>query len=365
LSSFAALGFALVLAATNLASGFAIARAPYAYAFPRDHAAHDRYRTEWWYFTGHVKAKDGHTFGYELTFFRVGLEPHARHLMPGQSRWRASELYPAHFAITDETAHSFVYSRTLAREALGQGGASQSVLDVRANGWRLTGRKSGGRFMMHAAANEAGDAIDFVLTPQKPPAIHGIGGISKKGPCASCASHYYSFTRLTTTGTLRRSGVSRTVAGISWMDHEYGTDELQPGQAGWDWFSIQLDDRRELMLYRIRRKNGGVSPQSSGSLIGTSGSVRHVPLGEFTVSATGTWVSPHTHARYPSGWIVTANGLDRQLRLTPTLADQELVDASGGVTYWEGSVRVTDAKTGARLGVGYVELTGYAGAVTL
>lgn len=348
--------------------GFAIAKAPYTYHFPRDHAAHDRYRTEWWYFTGHLRAGDGRRFGYELTFFRIGLVPHARHLLPGQSDWRAAQLYPAHFAITDVSAGTFWYAQTLAREALNQGGSSQRELAVYANGWTLRGRSSGGRFVMHLHAARAGNALDLTEVPLKPPAIHGRGGISRKGACVSCASHYYSFTRLRTAGTLERAGVRYRVEGTSWMDHEYGSDELQADQIGWDWFSIQLDDDREIMLYQLRARGQGgaqhLSPQSSGSFVAPDGAVRHLSLADFTVTPTGTWRSPHTDALYPSGWLVRVSGLPRVLRLVPVLADQELADVSGGA-YWEGDVRVLDAATGARLGAGYVELTGYAGKITL
>lgn len=363
----AALTLCAGVAGAGRSPGFAVASAPYRFAFPRDHFAHDAYRVEWWYFTGHVRAKDGHRFGYELTFFRYGLVPHARRIVAGQSDWRAAQMYPAHFAITDEAGRSFVHYETFARDALDQGGSSESALDVHANGWRLTGAMHGGRFVMHMRASGDGNAIDFVQTPEKPPAIHGRGGISKKGACASCASHYYSFTRLATSGTLRRNGVVYAVDGISWMDHEFGSSELEADQSGWDWFSIQLDDRREIMLYRLRQKDGSVTPDSSGSLIASDDEVRHLPLHGFSVRATGSWTSPHTHATYPSGWLVRVAGVGPLLRLTPAILDQELANAQtpGGVAYWEGAVEVFDAQTNRRLGVGYVELTGYAQAVAL
>ncbi len=141
-------------------------------------------------------------------------------------------------------------------------------------------------------------------SPLKAPAIHGHDGVSRKAACRSCASHYYSYTRLRTSGTLTYGGEKLAVDGLSWMDHEFGSDELQPDQTGWDWFSIQLDDGRELMLYRLRRKDGSVTPESSGSLIERDGRVRYVPLAAFAIEATGTWTSPHTDARYPSGWRV-------------------------------------------------------------
>ena len=149
------------------------------------------------------------------------------------------------------------------------------------------------------------------------------------------------------------------------MDHEFGSDELQSDQVGWDWFSLQLDDRREIMLYLLRRKDGSVTPESSGSLIDAAGRVTYLPRSAFVVSATGTWTSPHTSGVYPSGWRVRVPAVHLDLALMPVVLDQELANAVGGVSYWEGAVDVRDAARGRALGVGYVELTGYAGAVSL
>ncbi|MDP9111941.1 MAG: carotenoid 1,2-hydratase, partial [Candidatus Eremiobacteraeota bacterium] len=273
-------------------SRFTAASAPYAFTFPRDHFSHDAYRTEWWYFTGHLQAPGKRRFGYELTFFRIGLEPRASAWSGGMSKWRAYQLYPAHFAISDVSEKRFVHYQTIARDALGEGFASESKLDVRAGSWRLSG-PAGAKPRMHLSASQDGDALDLWAQSSKPPAIHGAGGISRKGSCSSCASHYYSFSRLATNGTLTRNGVRFRVAGISWMDHEFGSDELQADQSGWDWFSIQLGDGRDVMLYRLRRRNGGTTPQSSGSVIERDGSVTYVPLHSFSVVETGTWKSPH------------------------------------------------------------------------
>jgi predicted secreted hydrolase len=348
--------------------GWTIATAPYAFVFPRDHAAHPGYQSEWWYYTGHLRAPGGRTFGYELTFFRFGLRPGDPPLRAGSSRWRGDQLYPAHFAITDEQGQQFFYTERFAREALGMGGASSQRLSVHAGDWSLEGVPLADPRLerMRLRATDGGNALDLVQTPVKPPAIHGFGGISRKAGCASCASHYYSYTRLSTRGTLTYGGVRYAVEGISWMDHEYGTSELQADQAGWDWFSLQLDDGRELMLYLLRRKDGSVTPESSGSLIERDGRVRHLPLAAFevTVPFGAHWRSPHTGAKYPSRWRVHIPEAGLDLRLTPTVADQELASTTGGVSYWEGAVTVKDARN-APVGTGYVELTGYAGTVSL
>ena len=341
------------------ARGFLNADVPWRFSFPRDHAAHDSFASEWWYYTGHVRARDGRRFGYELTFFRVGLRPGAALPTPGQSRWRGNQLYPAHFALTDEHGQRFFHDERFARAALGAGYASTERLDVRVDTWHLSGPSP---FRMVAAAS--GIAIDFAQTSAKPPAVHGHDGISKKAACDTCASHYYSMTRLHTTGTLTFEGARLPVDGISWMDHEFGSDELQANQSGWDWFSIQLDDKREIMIYRLRQKDGSETPESSGSLIARDGRVTYLPRSAFVIAATGSWTSPHTGGVYPSGWRVRVPSANVDVVLTPTLRDQELANTVGGVSYWEGAVDVTDAAAHPA-GVGYVELTGYAGAVNL
>ncbi|MBC5801219.1 MAG: carotenoid 1,2-hydratase [Candidatus Eremiobacteraeota bacterium] len=352
-------------------STFDMARAPYSFEFPRDHAAHPNYRSEWWYYTGHVRTNAGRRFGYELTFFRIGMHPGDPRPLAGQSRWRGNELYPAHFAITDERGLTFFYVDRFAREALGMGHASATNLDVKANRWTLVGTPLRGRdrerMRLRAAAVTANgtDGVDLVQVPEKPPAIHGHGGVSRKAACEGCTSHYYSYTRLRTTGTLEFGGVRFPVSGISWMDHEFGSGQLGPDQAGWDWVSVQLDDGRDLMLYRLRQKDGSVTPASSGSLVSAAGTVRYLPLRAFTMEAQGSWRSPHTNAVYPSGWRVRVPSARLDLVLEPTVLDQELAGTTGGISYWEGAVTVHDAAHGAERGVGYVELTGYAGPVSL
>ena len=43
-------------------SGFRPAEAGYTYRFPHDHGAHDEFRTEWWYYTGHLSSENGRRF---------------------------------------------------------------------------------------------------------------------------------------------------------------------------------------------------------------------------------------------------------------------------------------------------------------
>jgi predicted secreted hydrolase len=197
--------------------------------------------------------------------------------------------------------------------------------------------------LLRASAADWGLALD--LTPLKPPAIHGENGVSQKSEGLGHASHYYSLTRLATTGTLTLGGRALAVTGQSWMDHEFSSGGLGEGLAGWDWFSVQLDDGRELMLYQMRRADGTPEPHSSGTLIARDGRTTHLALADFTIAATGKWKSPHTGAEYPAGWVVRVPAEQLELTLTPLVADQELATTSAaGVTYWEGAVRVAGSR---------------------
>ena len=61
------------------------------------------------------------------------------------------------------------------------------------------------------------------------------------------------------------------MTGAAWMDHEWFTSQLADDQIGWDWFSVQLDNQTELMLFQLRRKDGSIDPYSAGTYIDPQG----------------------------------------------------------------------------------------------
>jgi predicted secreted hydrolase len=206
-----------------------------------------------------------------------------------------------------------------------------------------------------------GYAVDLALAALRPPALH-LGeppwqpGLISFGPAGY--SYYYSRTRMAVAGTLQVDGAPRAVAGEAWMDHQWG-DFLVLGSGGWDWFSAQLRDGRDVTISVVRDASGATL-LAYGTLVEAGGEARHLPPISFEVTATGAWTSPRTGIRYPSGWRLRQPAHNLDLAWTPLLADQELdTRASSGVSYWEGAVAVSDAATGAGLGRGYVELTGY------
>ncbi len=327
----------------------------YRFEFPRDHGSHPDFKLEWWYFTGNLRNEAGRRFGYELTFFRTGLEDAVR----TPSRWQARDLYPAHFAITDPEQERFVYYEKLNRTSPGVAGAAEGTLEVWNENWVARLEEGGVRLR----ASQDGSAVDLWLVPEKPPVIHGTDGVSQKGSLPGMASHYYSWSRLATSGELRLGGERWRVEGLSWMDHEFSTSALEEGQVGWDWFSLQLEGGEDLMLFQLRRKGGTVDPRSAATVVSVSGEGRHLSDSEFELEPAGYWTSPRSGGRYPVRWRIRIPGLGAELEVEPLMDDQELVTTSStGVVYWEGAIRVTGRwRGGEAKGSGYLEMTGYGG----
>ena len=350
------LSIALLAILASAQSRFLPALPGYEFSFPRDHGSHEEFKTEWWYYTGHLTSASGRRYGFELTFFRVGVETPD---VPMKSRWDLHNLALAHFAISDIDGKSFRSSEKLNRQSPFTASAATGYLDVFNEGWSATTMRDGA---WHLVASAEGDALDLVLRARKPPAIHGENGVSVKAEGVGYASHYYSMTRLEVTGTIRARGRAvEGCRGIAWMDHEFGSSALRENQQGWDWFCVQLDNDTELMLYIMRRRDGTADTTSSGSLIASDGSVIHIARDAMHVESTGRWKSPKSGATYPMGWRITLPAFRLALTLRPLLDDQELVTrGSTGVTYWEGAVDVAGSfENTAVSGSGYVEMTGY------
>ena len=339
-------------ASAQTALPFVPALPGYEYAFPRDHGSHDEYKTEWWYYTGHFTANDGRRFGFELTFFRVGIVPPSAEV--AKSRWELRNLSLAHFAITDVDGKAFRYYEKLNRASPFTASQAAGYLEVFNEGWRATTLADGA---WRIVARAGSDALDLTLRTRKPPAVNGENGVSVKAEGVGYASHYYSMTRLEATGSIN----GKQGRGLAWMDHEFGSSQLRESQSGWDWFSIQLDNDTELMLYQIRRRDGTPDVTSSGSLITSDGNVIHLRHDQLRIEPLGKWRSAKSGATYPMGWRISVPSFRIAVVLQPVLREQELVTKSSThVTYWEGAVTVDGSSDSTAVkGDGYVEMTGY------
>jgi predicted secreted hydrolase len=331
------------------------------FSFPADHYAHPTFKTEWWYYTGHLQAESGERYGYQVTFFRFGLRDRQKAAQAQPPLF--TDLYMAHFALADLAAKKFTFRERINRGMDEKAGAETDRYRVWNEDWSVEGDRD-----QHViGVRDRGIQLRLRLRSMKPPVLHGRNGFSQKGEGEGRASYYYSLTRMHTEGELVVDGRKHNVRGLTWMDHEFSSDQLGEDQVGWDWFSLQLDGRTEVMLFTLRRKDGSPDPYSSGTLVKADGTTKHLALTDFRIEVKERWKSPKSGATYPMKWKVTVPSEQIELDITPEFPDQELItNRSTQVTYWEGAARITGSVRNKPItGSGYVEMTGYAGKVNI
>lgn len=325
---------------------------------PRDLYAHASAQTEWWYYTGHMQTESGRRFGFEFVFFKRRTDLDRFGVVP--LRLIANPLYLAHFALTDESRAQFRYEHRKSANGIFDPPAQMSETSFRLKLGDWTVREEQGRHILRATLG-ADLIFEASLRPTKPAALNGHEGVGVSFKDRGEASRYFSYTRMETRGRITWHGQTESFHGDAWMDREFGTWRTTENQKGWDWFSLQLSDGSELMVYHIRDRNNQPSLFSSGTFVSPEGVWTHLSREDFEVEPTSTWRSPRTGATYPSGWRLTAPRFGIDLTVTPVLKDQEL-DTRGTtmIVYWEGSCTVVGRRDLNTIeGRAYVELVGY------
>ncbi|WP_028102552.1 lipocalin-like domain-containing protein [Pseudoduganella violaceinigra] len=317
--------------------------------FPRDFGAHPGFKTEWWYATGWLSTPDGRQLGYQVTFFRSS----TGHGRDNPSKFSPKDIIVAHVALSDPAEGKLLHDQRTVRAGFGLAGASTEDTDLRLDSWSMR-RSADGAYQLDIDAAEFTFALR--LQPTQPVLLQGEAGYSRKGPQPSQASYYYSKPQLRTSGTVARRGAApQAVQGVTWLDHEWSSQVLDPGAAGWDWTGINLADGGALMAFQIRDLQGG-KLWAHATWRDASGKITHYSQDQVSFTPQVRWRSPRTHAEYPVA-IQIATGSERWL-LSPLQRDQEMDSRrSTGGAYWEGAVTVE--REGKPAGRGYLELTGY------
>ncbi len=338
-------------------------------AFPRDFGAHPQSRTEWWYATGWLAGPEASAaaapqFGFQVTFFRSRTAVPADH----PSRFAASQLIFAHAAVTDLAGRRLRHDQRIARSGFGIAGAAEGDTRVALRDWsfaRELGAADASRYRARAASDAAGFGFDLALQATRPVLLQGVAGLSRKGPDPAQTSRYYSEPQLAVDGTLTLDGRARPVRGRAWLDHEWSDALLDPQAVGWDWIGINLDDGGALTAFQLRRADGSAL-WAGGSHRGADGVQRDFGPDEVRFVAQRRWTSAATRAAYPVQWQVTTPA--GRVRVRALLDDQELDSRpSTGAVYWEGlsELLLDDERGNARIGLGYLEMTGYAARLRL
>lgn len=336
-------------------ASFRHAQPGYEWSFPKDHSFHEGFQTEWWYYTGHLWAEGGEPFrdaplyGFQLTFFR----------RQGDPSNRTSTEFLAHAALTDLRSGETKFSTRKGGALLGVAGASPHTLEVWSGDWlaELIGSTLVLRF---SPGSKVHQEVRLVGAVKSAPWLQGERGFSKKGACDTCASHYYSVARIPLSGEVRRDDGVVAVTGLGWMDHEFMSNSLAPDQVGWDWMGLILKDGRSLTLFRLRRQDGS-SSFVSGNIL-TAEKAERIDGDQIKLTPTNYWTSSDSKGRYPLSWRVEipSQGIDFVINARTQRCEIGDADSELEPRYWEGPVASTDESV-----IGYLEMTGYVGKVTL
>jgi len=344
--------------------------------FPRDAGSHNDFQTEWWYVTGYAivpgAARAGgapRMLGFQVTFFRSRVAA----TQGMRSRLAARQIVFAHAAVTDVDGKKLWHDQRIARwsgEAPGENpadvaSASSTDTAITLRDWSLL--RAGPDLRAQIAG--ADFALDLRLQASQPVLLQGVDGLSRKGPDEKQASYYYSLPQLRVSGSIALQGKTHTLQGAStaWLDHEWSREILHPQAVGWDWIGINLFDGSALTAFQLRDKTGQAMWDGGSFRHGGDGRGKNRPYifsrGEVLFKPLRRWTSPLSQASYPVEWIVRTPA---DYYTVKALLDNQELDSrqSTGAIYWEGLCEVWDSNN-RLVGRGYLEMTGYAGALRM
>jgi predicted secreted hydrolase len=308
--------------------------------FPADHGPHDGFRIEWWYVTANLKDEQGREFGVQWTLFRSALKA-----APEVAGWGNQTIWLGHAAVTSATVHHA--AERYARGGVGQAGVSVAPFDAWIDDWRFSSQRSDPLADLQLSARDKDFGYQLRLTSSRPPVLQGDKGFSQKSEQGQ-ASYYYSQPFFQASGTLEIDGNTYQVSGPAWLDREWSSQPLTANQTGWDWFSLHLDSGEQVMLYRMRNKEG--APYLTGTWIDAQGQTQ--PLHADDIRLTPQDTANVAGRSMPVRWSIKIPGKHLDLTLN-ALNPNAWMDLR--IPYWEGPVQLS----GSHAGQGYLEMTGY------
>ncbi len=316
------------------------------------------------------------THGFQITFFRsrlraaqggaAGASDAAEPPRGTPGRFAPNHLLFAHAAITDLGAGRHHHAQRIARwngePGSGPDRATLADADIRLGRWRLwrEGSDEAGSLWQAQVPAET-FALRATLRATQAPILQGDAGFSRKGPEERQASLYYSLPQLAPDLTLELNGQRLALQGRAWLDHEWSDELLHAQAVGWDWIGINLFDGAALTAFQMRRADASVL--WAGGSFRDGATVRSFAPTEVQFSAGRRWRSAATNAAYPTTWQVNTPAGKFTVR---ALLDAQELDSRGsiGTVYWEGLAELQD-ESGHRVGLGYLEMTGYAAPIKL
>ncbi|MFA6416420.1 MAG: lipocalin family protein [Candidatus Paceibacterota bacterium] len=314
--------------------------------FPRDESVHNHI-IEWWYFNGQMTDAEGRDYAFMNCLFRADVK---KVKIPFLSKIPVKIVYFYHSVISDiENNKSYPSVDDLC--IVSEDSFSKPLLFIN-HSTPLAIPTYTNRELEEISPfvyRLKDENVDLLLTSTKKPLLEGGEGyvnlLSKK-------SYYYSLTNLTAEGKIKVDDQWIAVTGKAWMDHQWANAGYSKDK--WSWFSIQLDNEREIVCYEY---DGGEKKTYLASLLNAAGHAEHFEEVEMTPLGD-TWTSPKTKATYPLTWQIKIPAKNIDLKLTPKIIEQEMI--FGSINYWEGPLTVTGTWEKEEVtGHGFMELVGY------
>ena len=310
------------------------------FSFPADHGPHDGFRIEWWYVTANLKDDQGREFGAQWTLFRSALKA-----TPEVAGWGNQIIWLGHAAVTSSTVHHA--AERYARGGVGQAGVSLEPFNAWIDDWRFSSQGSEPMAQLQLSARDKDFGYQLRLTSTRPLVLQGDKGFSQKSEQGQ-ASYYYSQPFFQASGTLEIDGKTYQVSGPAWLDREWSSQPLTANQTGWDWFSLHLDSGEQVMLYRMRQKDG--APYLTGTWIDAQGQTQLLHAADISLTPQDT--AKVAGRLMPVRWSIKIP--DKHLDITISALNPNAWMALR-IPYWEGPVQLS----GSHGGQGYLEMTGY------
>ncbi len=326
----------------------------YPFSFPKDHASHPDFKTEWWYFTGHFQSEEGKTYGFQWTIFRTALNEKD---LEKKCLWCGNQVYLGHTALSDLNENKFYYDQGISRELEPLTSASQKKFEVKLP--RYSGKSNDQNWTIQNSNAQFSYELELKMPDQV--LLHGDKGYAPKSKEIGKASYYYSVPHIPLQGVLDFQGKKMKVQGRAWMDHEFASSALSENQKGWDWFGLPLTSKSSLMLYRLRDKLDSKQDFIFATYVNEQGQQFTLSREDINLTALKIWKSKKSKSIYPIQWKIEIPKHFLNIQVSAHIENQELdTQESTRVTYWEGSVGVQGFSGDAKIeSKGYLEMTGY------
>jgi predicted secreted hydrolase len=249
--------------------------------------------------------------------------------------------------VTSATVHHA--AERYARGGVGQAGVNLTPFSAWIDDWHFSSQASADNPLADLQLSARDKAFNYQLrlTSARPLVLQGDRGFSQKSEQGQ-ASYYYSQPFFQASGTLEIDGKTHRVSGPAWLDREWSSQPLTANQTGWDWFSLHLDSGEQVMLYRMRRKDG--EPYLTGTWIDAQGQTQSLHATDILLTPQGT--ANVAGRSMPVQWSIKIPS--KQLDITiNALNPNAWMDLR--IPYWEGPMQLS----GSHGGQGYLEMTGY------